>query len=438
MTTPICRRVAGLLLLCQFTTGYCDTPQSDTTKNSAETQATVTGLIFPGDNSGVSVRNRDGHVKIQWTPHTQIALVVNTRLFKGLKGRTLSYRIHSSRQILTYQLPPGPVTAIITPRDPRRTADALNTARTEKWISEVGLHLRFGEPLPPEHLPTPDDPRFIGAWNPSTTPRSLTINTTQYELSLKKGGQTDALLYGVITPADCEPFVNRATVIGTRKGNIIVASEIHVLPIGDQVADDDPKLPRYLFIGDSISGNYSRGLRKALDGMFNLHHPPTNCGPSKKGKLNIIEWLGAYEVQRRHWDVISFNFGHWDVGNDKNTYQANLESVIKELHKTGAKLIWVTTCPVPQGFPPAGDLTSQGRAPRRTAGVMKKYLNPWAREVVTRHPEITVCDQWQFVKDHQDGLYKQWWDGKNVHFGGDQASALGRLLANHVKQVTKH
>ena len=136
--------------------------------------------------------------------------------------------------------------------------------------------------------------------------------------------------------------------------------------------------------------------------------------------------------------IVSFNFGHWDAGNDKNTYQANLESVIKELHKTGAKLIWVTTCPVPRGFPPAGDLTSQGRAPRRTAGVMKKYLNPWAREVVTRHPEITVCDQWQFVKDHQDGLYKKWWHGKNVHFGGDQASELGRLLADHVKKVTKH
>ncbi|MEE3365865.1 MAG: hypothetical protein VX304_09480 [Planctomycetota bacterium] len=162
--------------------------------------------------------------------------MVNTRLFKGLKGLTLSYRIHSSRQKLTFQLPRGPVTAIIAPRGPRRTVAALKTARTEKWISEVGLQLRFAEPPLAEQLPTPDDPRFIGSWNPATNPRTLTINSTQYELSLKKGGQTDALLYGVITPADCKPFVNRATVIGTRKGNIIVASEIHVLPIGDQAS----------------------------------------------------------------------------------------------------------------------------------------------------------------------------------------------------------
>ena len=187
-------------------------------------------------------------------------------------------------------------------------------------------------------------------------------------------------------------------------------------------------------MGYNSCGEIAR-LRKLLD-QFEL--PARIIVGSTREILNIIEWLGAYEGQRRHWDVISFNFGHWDAANDKNTYQANLESVIKELHKTGAKLIWVTTCPVPRGFPPAGELTEQGRAPRRTSGVMKRYLNPWAREVVTRHPEITVCDQWQFVKNHQDSLYKKWWDGKNVHFGGDQASALGRLLANHVKQVAKH
>ena len=61
----------------------------------------------------------------------------------------------------------------------------------------------------------------------------------------------------------------------------------------------------------------------------------------------------------------------------------------------------------------------------------------WALEVIKRHPQITVCDQWQFVKDRQDELYKKWWAGKNVHFGGEQASALGRMLADHVRRVTQ-
>ncbi len=45
--------------------------------------------------------------------------------------------------------------------------------------------------------------------------------------------------------------------------------------------------------------------------------------------------------------------------------------------KTKAELIWVTTCPVANGYPVAGDLDAGGKSPGRTAGVMKKYRNPW-------------------------------------------------------------
>ena len=66
---------------------------------------------------------------------------------------------------------------------------------------------------------------------------------------------------------------------------------------------------------------------------------------------------------------------------------------------------------------------------------MKKYLNPWAREVVDRHREISICDQWQFVKDNQTRLYKDWWSGNNVHFRGESADALGRFLGVHVAKI---
>jgi hypothetical protein len=98
-------------------------------------------------------------------------------------------------------------------------------------------------------------------------------------------------------------------------------------------------------------------------------------------------------------------------------------------------LVWVTTCPVPYGYPAAGELNAKGKAPGRTAGVMKKYLNPWAMEVMRQHPEISVCDQWQFVKDNEDKLYRDWWVGKNVHFGGETADALGGLLGRHVAKI---
>ena len=65
---------------------------------------------------------------------------------------------------------------------------------------------------------------------------------------------------------------------------------------------------------------------------------------------------------------------------------------------------------------------------------MEKHLNPWALEVISRHPEITICDQWQFVKDNEDNLYKQWLAGKNVHFRGELADALGEFLGQHIAE----
>ena len=67
---------------------------------------------------------------------------------------------------------------------------------------------------------------------------------------------------------------------------------------------------------------------------------------------------------------------------------------------------------------------------------MAKYLNPWVAQVISRHPDISICDQWQFVKEHENDIYQEWWSGKNVHFRGRAAESLGNLLARHVRQVT--
>ena len=128
----------------------------------------------------------------------------------------------------------------------------------ERRSWEHGLRLFFGESQP-QQIASADGLRFIGLWDSSAKPRTLTIKGKKYECSLKKGGQTKALLFNVLGTEDCKPFVNRARVVGQRKGEVIHADEIYLQPIGDQSASDDPTLPRYLFIGDSISGNYDKG-----------------------------------------------------------------------------------------------------------------------------------------------------------------------------------
>jgi acyl-CoA thioesterase-1 len=71
---------------------------------------------------------------------------------------------------------------------------------------------------------------------------------------------------------------------------------------------DDPKLPRVLLIGDSISIGYTLEVRKLLAGKANVHRNPGNGGPTINGLARLDEWLGT-----SRWDVIHFNWGLHDL-----------------------------------------------------------------------------------------------------------------------------
>ena len=131
---------------------------------------------------------------------------------------------------------------------------------------------------------------------------------------------------------------------------------------------DDPKLPRVLLIGDSVSRGYTQPTRVALAGKANVHRAPANCGPTASGLKNLDVWLGAGK-----WDVIHFNFGIHDRGTPAADYVKRLEEIVTRLEKTGAKLIWASTTPVPDN--PAQKQTAQS--------VVEK--NVLAAEVMTKH-----------------------------------------------------
>jgi acyl-CoA thioesterase-1 len=110
---------------------------------------------------------------------------------------------------------------------------------------------------------------------------------------------------------------------------------------------DDPKLPRVLIIGDSISIGYTPRVRKLLDGKANVHRPKTNCRWSAFGDENVLLWIGEEK-----WDLIHFNFGLWDwygwKQNKKATaqsYAKSLEGIVQQLKSSGAKLVFAVTTP---------------------------------------------------------------------------------------------
>ena len=156
---------------------------------------------------------------------------------------------------------------------------------------------------------------------------------------------------------------------------------------------DDPDLPRVLLIGDSISIGYTLPTREALKGKANLHRIPTNGGPTTKGLAEIDKWIGNTK-----WDLIHFNWGLHDLKfmgpNGENLfpkekggkvqvpieqYATNLDKLTARLKKTGAKLIWRNTTPIPSG--------SKGRYPgdsvrfnEAAAKVCLLYTSPSPRD----------------------------------------------------------
>ena len=160
---------------------------------------------------------------------------------------------------------------------------------------------------------------------------------------------------------------------------------------------------------------------------------------------NIVQWLGAYDQPGLGWDVISFNFGQWDSANTKARYQEDLEKVIAELKKTKAKLIFVTTTPIPSGYPDPGELGPDNKATGRVQKTMERFINPWALEVMSRHPEIEICDQHALISNEK--FYATWLakagfhkKGENnpygdLHIGGLLGQPVGRQLARKVLDV---
>ena len=115
---------------------------------------------------------------------------------------------------------------------------------------------------------------------------------------------------------------------------------------------DEPGLPRVLLIGDSVSIGYTLQVRARLKGKANVHRIPQNGGATEVGLANMKAWLRGEK-----WDVIHFNFGLHDAKYASETtqratrdeYLANLQALIAQMKATGARLIFATTTPVPNG-----------------------------------------------------------------------------------------
>ncbi|KAF0170824.1 MAG: acyl-CoA thioesterase I [Limisphaerales bacterium] len=179
---------------------------------------------------------------------------------------------------------------------------------------------------------------------------------------------------------------------------------------------DDPALPRVLLIGDSISMGYTLPVRELLKGRANVHRIPANGGPTVNGLKNLKAWLGSGK-----WDVIHFNFGIHDAkfmapGKQQvppADYERNLRELVKQLQATGARLIWATTTPIPDG-----ELN-----PPRTFDQVPTY-NAAALKVMTE-AGVTLNDLNAHITPHLAKLQNP----KDVHFNQEGSAFLAQAVA---------
>lgn len=190
---------------------------------------------------------------------------------------------------------------------------------------------------------------------------------------------------------------------------------------------DDPKLPRVLLIGDSISIGYTLPVRELLKGEANLHRIPTNGGPTSNGIRNIEAWLGDGK-----WDVIHFNWGLHDLklidGKQQvspTDYEANLRKLVARMKTVAgtngqpATLIWATTTPVPEG---------ELNPPRKFHDVID--YNKLAAKVMADE-KILTNDLYEFAKPQLAEIQNR----NDVHFSTVGSRKLGEKVAKEIQSA---
>ena len=176
---------------------------------------------------------------------------------------------------------------------------------------------------------------------------------------------------------------------------------------------DDPKLPRILLIGDSVSRGYTLAVRAALAGKANVHRAPENCGPTANGLKKLDVWLGDGK-----WNLIHFNFGIHDRATSLADYETRLEQLTQRLLRSGARLVWASSTPLP----------TQSSYGSDAAIVVRNEI---AARVMQRH-KVPVDDLYAHIAprlaDFQRPNDVHFTDAGYAYLGDQVAAEISRML----------
>ena len=190
-------------------------------------------------------------------------------------------------------------------------------------------------------------------------------------------------------------------------------------------------MQRVLLLGDSIRMFYQKKVTELLGDGYEVMAPGENCRFSYYALNSLRFWLSDF----KNPDIIHWNIGLWDLAIlyhedgcfiSKAEYVKNMVKILRELKKTGAKIIFATTTPVSdekrflQGpMPPANrneDIIEYNEA------VLKAFENE----------DIEVNDLHSLVYPNRDKYISE----DMVHPNETGVDLLGRAVADKIKQFS--
>jgi lysophospholipase L1-like esterase len=118
------------------------------------------------------------------------------------------------------------------------------------------------------------------------------------------------------------------------------------------------------------------------------------------------------------WDVIHFNFGIHDRNTPPADYEKRLEQIIERLKKTGAKLIWASTTPIP----------TDGEKKQTAESIVER--NAIAARLMQKHG-IATDDLFTFITPHLATAQNP----NDVHFTGPGYQMLGQQVAASISSA---
>lgn len=185
---------------------------------------------------------------------------------------------------------------------------------------------------------------------------------------------------------------------------------------------------KVLLIGDSIRMFYQDEVIKNLGEEYEVYAPKENCRFSSY----VLNSLRFYLDEFKTPDIIHFNCGLWDTAIlykedgcfiSVDEYVKNVKSILRELSKTGAKIIFATTTPVSDK---KANLVGPMPPAHKNEDIIKYNLAVFE---ILKNENVIINDLFLVLNDKKEELLSE----DMIHPNENGVKILGEAVANCIK-----